>query len=152
MFDSTVPSNIPARKATHIAVYYNGLYKADPTEVSRLFPTARIYWIDVLGTAPKQCSILDIETGDANPNMVPDWVEARLEDEPNWLCRLYSNLSTWPDVKAFAGKLPVVQRAQIRYWIANPTEKAHLVPGSDATQYFWGATYDLSQLGPRWDS
>jgi hypothetical protein len=153
MIDSTTPGAIP-QSADRVALYFNGRFAATQDQAAR-FTQARVYWIDVLNTSPAACSILDIESGDASPADVPGWVAARLEAHPGAVCRLYSNLSTWPAVKAAVADMPGDHRAQVRYWIANPTGIWHLVPGSDATQYAFspgGINIDLSAVGPRWDS
>ncbi len=40
-------------------------------------------------------------------------------------------------------------QARIRWWIANPTGYPHLVPGSDATQWYWGSSVDISTATSR---
>ena len=57
--------------------------------------------------------------------------------------------SEWPAVKAAVGKLPAKMRSHVRYWIADPTGTPHIVPGSDATQWYWGSSYDISKATPR---
>lgn len=146
MYDSTTPFEIPRETSQYIAIYFNGRFAASESEVQAQYPKARIYTIDVLNDAPKQCSILDIETGDATPDDVPGWVDARMDGNPGFICRLYCNLSTWPAVKAKVATLGKAARTHVRYWIANPTGVAHIVPGSDATQYFWGLDYDMSLM------
>jgi hypothetical protein len=39
-------------------------------------------------------------------------------------------------------------RARIRWWIADPTGTPHIVPGSNATQWYWGTGYDESTALP----
>jgi hypothetical protein len=39
-------------------------------------------------------------------------------------------------------------RTQVRWWIADPTGHPHLVPGSQATQWYWGENYDISTAEP----
>jgi hypothetical protein len=58
-------------------------------------------------------------------------------------------LSEWPSVQAACATLPASMRSRIRWWIADPTGVPHIVPGSDATQWFWGANYDISTATPR---
>ena len=58
MYDSA-PHIFPPT-ATTVALYVNGLYRFDPERVRSEWET--VLWIDVLGTAPGQASILDIET------------------------------------------------------------------------------------------
>ena len=146
MYDSTDPAGIP-HGATVAALYHNGRFAATPAE-ARQFPVH--LWIDVLGTAPDACSILDIETGDATPETVLAWVPARLAALPGSHCRLYCNLSTWPAVKRAVAQLTSAERAAVMYWVANPTGVAHLVPGSAATQYLWTPGFDESVFAPGW--
>jgi hypothetical protein len=133
--------------ATSVALYVNGLY----TWTRPLAHAwTKVLWIDVLGTAPGQASILDVETGDARPADVPGWCSARLAAVPDSLLRLYCNLEKWPAVRAEVAALPADARARVRYWIANPTGSPHLVPGSAATQWSWGEDWDTSSYGPGW--
>lgn len=149
MYDSVDPGKIPAT-AEKVALYRNGLYAADPATWGDKWP--RVYWIDVLGNDPVNASILDVETGDAHPYQVSSWCDERLADHPDWLCRIYCNLSTWPAVKSQVATMPQNQRRQVRYWIANPTGQRHYVPGSAATQYEWAENWDLSAVRPSWDT
>ncbi len=147
MYDSTQPWLIPA-DAECVALYVNGLYAATEAEARRFH--GRVLWIDVLGSDAAKASCLDIETGDATPDHVPDWVRARLDAVPGSKCRLYCNRSTWPAVKAKVAGMDAAHRASVRYWIADPTGHEHLVPGSAATQYAWEADYDVSAFSPQW--
>ena len=149
MYDSTDPAEIPPG-AQVAALYRNGRFAATPAQARR-FPV--VLWIDVLGTAPESCSILDIETGDATPDTVLSWVPARLGSHTGAHCRLYCNLSTWPAVRQAVASITGItadERASIMYWIANPTGTPHLVPGSDATQYLFGLGFDESAFLPGW--
>lgn len=140
MYDSTMPHHIPGGAVA--CLYINGNWKASATDASRF---SRVLWIDVNGEDPSQASILDIENGDATPGHVPAWCQARVNAVPGTLLRLYCNISTWPEVKAAVRSMGTDLRGRVRYWIANPTGVAHLVPGSSATQYFWGQNYDESE-------
>ena len=146
MYDSTMPGAIPA-DAQLVALYRNGRF-AVTAQQGAMFP-ARL-WIDVLGTDAATASVLDIETGDATPDTVRTWCPAREAAHPYSVDRLYCNLSTWPAVRAAVAELTGAQQARVRYWIANPTGAAHLVPGSDATQYLWTPGFDVSAYGPAW--
>jgi hypothetical protein len=37
---------------------------------------------------------------------------------------------------------------QVRWWIADPTGTPHIVPGADATQWYWGHSYDITTARP----
>lgn len=54
------------------AYYYNGEFARTPYS-----PGPGRVWIDVLNNAPKQCSWLDVERGDAKPGDVGAWLDAR---------------------------------------------------------------------------
>jgi hypothetical protein len=144
MYDAVDWWQIP-RDAAYIAAYSNGEFAADFAALAKTYPKAWVFHIDVLGTDP-DAGIKDIETGDITVGSVRSVVMERADKHPGFLIRLYCNLSTWPGVKAeVAGLSNEVQR-NIRYWIANPFTPAHIVPGSSATQYNWGRTYDTSEI------
>jgi hypothetical protein len=42
-------------------------------------------------------------------------------------------------------------RSRIRWWVADPTGVPHIVPGSSATQWYWGSSYDESMAAPNLD-
>lgn len=145
MYDSTRPNLIPSG-SLGIAIYGNGLYKANYDEIKAQFPDARIWLIDVLGNG-YDCGILDVETGDATPGMIYQWCDER-EIQHDWevLNRIYCNLSTWPTVKSYVAMMPARLRSTVRYWVADWTGQPHLVPGSDATQYENTIDWDLSYI------
>jgi hypothetical protein len=145
MYDSTRPDLIPAG-GLYIAIYGNGDYAADRAAVQAAHPQADIYSIDVMNTDPGGCSIADVENGDMKPSDIPGWVERRLQAHPGALCRVYCNISTWPACKAEVARLAGDKRAQVRWWIADPTGTAHEVDGADATQWYWGDDWDESLI------
>jgi hypothetical protein len=143
MYDSVLPSALPA---DHVAaVYLTGNYAASPAQVAG---HKTVVWIDTTAANP-EASALDIEPGDATPSQAATWAWQRLHAHPNALARLYSSQSDWPAVKAAVATLPARMRSHIRYWIADPTGSPHILPGSDATQWYWGKTYDISSVTPR---
>ena len=105
-------------------------------------------WIDVTGYN-HNASVLDVEPGDATPSLAASWAWHRLKDRPTALARIYTMRSEWPAVQAAVAKLPAKMRSHVRYWIADPTGTPHIVPGSDATQWYWGSSYDISSATPR---
>jgi hypothetical protein len=148
MYDSTTPWLIPA-SADYIAVYFNGLYAADLAKIEHQFPHARVFKIDVLGNAPAECGIADVENGDMTVADIPGWCGRRLQACPGTLCRLYCNRSTWPGAQLAVGKLTEAERDAVRWWIADPTGQAHQLDGADATQWYWGSgasNWDVSEL------
>jgi hypothetical protein len=162
MRDSTTPvASIQPGTTDRIAAYWNGLFAANFDELQRVFSGVRLYGIDVLGTDPHKASVADVEKFDMTPDSLAEWIPARLDagpqdghGEPTWLARPYCNLSTWPSVRAVVARLDAKYRRQVRYWIANPTGIRHLVPGSAATQFWWGSSsdnFDISDVDPSWD-
>jgi hypothetical protein len=143
MYDSVMPSAFP--DGSVVATYATGNYAASPAQVAG---HKTVVWIDTTGTYP-EASALDIEPGDATPAQAASWAWQRLHAHPNALARLYSSKAEWPAVQAAVAKLPARMRSHIRYWIADPTGSPHILPGSDATQWYWGPTYDISSATPR---
>jgi hypothetical protein len=56
--------------------------------------------------------------------------------------------SEWAAAQASIASLPHWQQHHVRWWIADPTGTPHVVPGSDATQWYWGTHYDISTVNP----
>jgi hypothetical protein len=143
IFDSTTPEAIPGHPV--IATYVDGPH---PTPASEVAGRRRVLWIDIDGTDPA-APVLDVEPGCATPSIAATWVQARLAAEPGALAILYTMRSEWPAVQAAVATLPSRMRSQIRWWIADPTGYPHVLPGSDATQWYWGPSYDISTATPR---
>lgn len=143
IYDSVTPSALPRHNAA--ATYATGNYAASPSEVAG---HKTVMWIDVTGY-DHSASVLDVEPGDATPSMAATWAWHRLHDNPKALARIYTMRSQWPAVKAAIGHLSANMRSHVRYWIADPTGSPHIVPGSDATQWYWGKSYDISTATPR---
>jgi hypothetical protein len=57
-------------------------------------------------------------------------------------------LSDWPAVKSAIATLPASMQHRVQWWIADPTGHAHIVPGAQATQWYWGPNYDISSAAP----
>jgi hypothetical protein len=143
MYDSVEPLAIP--RGHVIATYATGPFAVPASQLAGRGP---IVWIDTIGSDPG-ASALDIEPGDATPAIAAAWADNRLSHRPHALAVLYTSLSEWPAVKADVAALPKSIQARVRWWIADPTGVPHLVPGSDATQWYWGSTYDISTVLPR---
>jgi hypothetical protein len=126
-----------------IATYATGGYAVAAAAVASR-PTI---WIDTQGTDPG-ASVLDIEPGDATPAMAATWVAQKLAQDPNARARLYTMRSEWPAVQAAIATLPSWMQAHVRWWIADPTGVPHMVPGANATQWYWGQSYDISTANP----
>jgi hypothetical protein len=141
-YDSTTPAEIPAHQ--QIAAYADGEYAVDRSSVS---DPAQVIWIDVNG-GDTNATALDVEPGDATPSEVAGWVRARLTAHPGAVAIVYTMRSDWAAAKASVATLPASMRDQVRWWIADPTGQPHIVPGSQATQWYWGPDYDINSAVP----
>jgi hypothetical protein len=146
IYDSVTPGSVPSGK--QIATYANGHYAASWSEVRGRH---NVLWIDTNGSNPG-ANVLDVEPGDATPTKAANWVQHRLTNEPNAIAIVYTMRSEWQQVKDAVGHLPGRMQSHVRYWIADPTGYKHLVPGSSATQWYWGANYDISTVLPEFQS
>lgn len=129
MYDSVTVSEIPSG-AQAVAGYVGGKF---PTFNSLLhdFPHAKHFSIAVNSHEDAEC--LDIETGDATPDLAPQWVR-RQHDRGVKRPVVYANTSTMPAVLqalTHAG----IHRSEYRVWTAHYTGSPHIEFGSDATQY-----------------
>ncbi|HEY2550643.1 MAG TPA: hypothetical protein VGI64_08700 [Streptosporangiaceae bacterium] len=143
IYDSVTPSAIPAHRP--VATYATGSY-AQPASAVAGHHT--VLWIDTNGSDP-HASVLDVEPGDATPSTAASWAFHRLKENPDALARIYTMRSEWPATQAAIHHLPGWMHAHIRWWIADPTGVPHIVPGSDATQWYWGSHFDISTASPR---
>jgi hypothetical protein len=141
IYDSVTPTQIPQGQVT--ATYATGGYAVPASVVAG----RQVIWIDTLGTDPA-ASALDVEPGDATPAVAASWAFHKLSADPNGDARIYTMISEWPAVKAAIATLPPAMQAHVHYWIADPTGVAHVVPGSSATQWYWGKSYDISTAIP----
>jgi len=124
---------------------------ARPVPASAVAGRKQVLWIDTLATDPAGSGALDVEPGCATPSQVPGWVSGRLKAHPHQTAIIYMSLSEWPQVQADVASLPASMRSRIRWWVADPTGVPHIVPGSSATQWYWGSTYDESMAAPDFD-
>jgi hypothetical protein len=143
VYDSVIPSAIPAHHVA--AVYATGPFAASQSQLAGKGP---VVWIDTIGSDPA-ASALDVEPSDATPSVAATWAYNRLSTRPHAVARIYTMISEWPAVKAAIAGLPHNMQSHIRWWIADPTGVAHIVPGSAATQWYWGSSYDISTAAPR---
>jgi len=142
IYDSVTPSAIPAGKAA--AVYANGSYQASTAQVAG---HGKVLWIDVKGSNPR-ADVLDVEPGDATPGGAAAWVKAKLTRDPGATAVIYTFKAAWGPTIAHIATLPKTMQAHVKYWIADPTGTAHILPGAAATQWYWGAHYDISSAKP----
>lgn len=141
MYDTITPEDIPPQ-AQAVSGYVNGRW---PTfnRAAEMFPRARHLSITVMASADADC--LDVENGDATPEECAGWVirqHKRGKARP-WL---YCNLSTLPAVLENL-KAAGIKRGTFVIWTADPTNKAHITKGADATQWGWhalGRNLDIS--------
>lgn len=137
-YDSVTPSALPAGQPA--AVYADGTYAASPSQVNG-HPS--VFWIDTNGS-DTHAGVLDVEPGDATPAQAAQWVDAKLSAHPTDIAVIYTMISDWGQVKADVAQLPASMQSHVQYWIADPTGYPHLVPGSTATQWYWGSSIDES--------
>lgn len=142
-YDSVLPGAIPAHQIA--AVYATGPYAASHSAVAG---RSTVMWIDVTGS-DTAASALDTEPTDATPQQAATWAWNRLHRYPHALARIYTMISEWPQVQSLVSGYPANIRDRIRWWIADPTGVPHMVPGADATQWYWGTGYDISTASPR---
>ena len=141
IYDSVTPQLIP--QGQNVATYATGGYAVPASQVAG----RNVLWIDTQGTDPG-AQALDVEPGDATPSIAASWAFHKLSAAPGGVARIYTYLSEWPAVKAAIATLPQQMQSHIRYWIADPTGYNHVVPGSDATQWYWGKNWDISTATP----
>ncbi|MGB6455709.1 MAG: hypothetical protein WBH47_14630, partial [Streptosporangiaceae bacterium] len=142
IYDSVTPSSIPAGQQA--AVYADGSYAASAGQVAG---HANTLWIDTNGSDPR-ANALDVEPGDATPQQAGTWVAQKLTSTPNQVAIVYTMRSDWPAVQAAVGQLPTWMQSHVRWWIADPTGAPHMVPGANATQWYWGQNYDITMANP----
>jgi hypothetical protein len=143
LYDSVTPSSLPSSSQA-VAVYANGSYAAQPAQVGQRGLTL---WIDTNGSDP-HADVLDVEPGDATPAEAAAWVQQKLDASPNSTAIIYTMKSDWGAVQQAVSQLAWWMPSHTKYWIADPTGVPHLVPGSDATQWYWGQNYDISTALP----
>lgn len=142
IYDSVTPSSIPA--GAQAAVYSDGSYAASPSQVAGHPNTL---WIDTNGSNPN-ANALDVEPGDATPQQAASWVQQKLTGSPDQTAIVYTMRSEWQATKDAISALPPQMQSHVKWWIADPTGVNHVVPGSDATQWYWGQNYDVTTANP----
>jgi hypothetical protein len=127
-----------------VATYSTGRYAASSAQVAGRGP---VLWIDTTGT-DYAASALDVEPGNVGPSQAATWAYHRLSSDPNAIAHIYTYRNEWPAVQAAIAALPAWMQARVHWWIADPTGVPHIVPGSTATQWYWGSNYDISTALP----
>jgi hypothetical protein len=98
MYDSTILQDIP-HSAQLVGVYGNGRYAVNISELNELFPDHSTHvLIDVSGTDAEFCDVLDVESGDATPEMCPAWIRQRLSAGRH--ATIYCARDTIPAIRA----------------------------------------------------
>lgn len=143
MYDAVTPANIPA-SAEVVAGYVDGHYAWKPADWAR-FPHALKVRIAVFPST-NDGDVLDVEPGDATPAQAPGWV-ARRRAAGHPRPTVYCSRSAWPAVRAEFARQRVPEPD---YWIADYTGRAHLLPGSVATQWTDAGPYDVSITNGVW--
>jgi hypothetical protein len=143
IYDSVIPAAIPSAQKS-VATYATGPFAVPSSQVTG---RRAVLWIDTRGY-DFEASVLDVEPGDATPAVAASWAWHRLKAHPNGVARIYTMINEWPAVQAAVASFPARMRSRIHWWIANPTGTPHLVPGSDATQWYWGSHYDITTAAP----
>lgn len=142
VYDSVTPSQIPAGQP--VATYADGGYAVNPANVAA---RSHVTWIDTNGSDPKAAA-LDVEPGDATPQMAAQWAWQKLHNAAGQVAVIYTYRAEWPATQAAIATLPQAMQHQVRWWIADPTGVPHVVPGAQATQWYWGHNYDISTALP----
>jgi hypothetical protein len=142
VYDSVTPQTIPGNPV--VATYADG---PNPDTPAMVAGRTNVIWISITGLDPN-ASALDIEPGCASPSQAASWVSSRLRIHPHGVAILYTMISDWGAVQANVASLPAWMQSHIRWWIADPTGTPHIVPGSQATQWYWGPNYDISTALP----
>jgi hypothetical protein len=149
VYDSVTPGSLPSNQSA--AVYADGAYAASASQVSsQMAGHHSVLWIDTNGS-DANANVLDVEPGDATPAGAATWVQAHLAKQPHSVAIVYTMRSDWSAVQASIGGLPSWEQSHVRYWIADPTGSPHVVPGSSATQWYWGSNYDISTANPNFE-
>ena len=146
IYDSVSPSSIPS--GHQVATYVNGAYAASASAVAG---RGNVLWIDTNGS-DTHANALDVEPGDATPAGAAAWVQAKLDASHNSIAIVYTMISDWQAVKDSVAGLPHWMQSQVRYWIADPTGVPHVLPGANATQWYWGNSYDITTANPGFES
>ena len=142
IYDSVTPSAIPS--GHEVATYADGHFAASPAQVAG----KKVLWIDTNGSDPR-ANALDVEPGDATPAGAATWASHKLHADPHGQAIIYTMESDWSAAKsAVRATLPASLQSHVRWWIADPTGVPHVVPGSSATQWYWGTNYDITTAHP----
>ena len=142
MYDDINADNIPA-DATVMAGYVDGQWPSYAPMKTR-FPNARVFSITVYNG---DADILDVETGDATPDMVPAWV-TRQRNAGRPIVIVYCNRSNYPAV------VQACLNANVRVppiWLAQYDNDPTIPDYAAGKQYQSTPNYDVSSIDTaRW--
>lgn len=147
MYDSTTASDIPA-KALMVMGYGNGSFAWSADDWAR-FPHARKVHIDINGTHPGSCGVLDWEHGDVQrASTLRSWVQVRHNLVGPHSATIYSSKSSLEELQ------DALQGLEWHWFAADPTGKPHRLTlrgkTAIAVQYAWpprsGGHFDLSAV------
>ncbi len=142
IYDSVTPSAIPA--GHEVATYADGSFAASPSSMTG----KKVLWIDANGSDPRAAAV-DAEPGDVTPGGAASWAAQKLHADPSGQAIIYTMRSEWSAAQAAVRTaVPSAEQSHVRWWIADPTGVPHVVPGSSATQWYWGSNYDISTATP----
>jgi hypothetical protein len=142
IYDSVTPSAIPAGHEE--ATYADGPFAVSPSSMAG----KNVLWIDTNGSDPR-ANALDVEPGDVTPAGAGNWAAQKLHADPSGQAIIYTMKSEWSAAQAAVrSAVPAGEQSHVRWWIADPTGVPHVVPGSSATQWYWGSNYDISTATP----
>jgi hypothetical protein len=140
MYDAVNLDNLP-NDADLYAGYTSGHWPTFGALAER-FP-CKVY-VSIAVNASHNAMVLDVESGDATPSQVPEWVlrQRVLGGIPT----VYCSTSVWPSVIAACRAAHV---ALPQWWEAHYDGISQLSPGSIAKQFKTGA-YDVSVVADDW--
>lgn len=144
MYDSVDPKRIPAG-ADLVAGYGNGIFRWPDGALSRFkSPDLAHAMIDVNGSDPDGCGVLDVERFDATNNHAGAWIARRVELGRRAVC--YTSLSNAAALIEAIGSL----REHASLWLADWTGQPHKVDISAmhvvAVQFRNTPQFDLSAV------
>lgn len=136
MFDAVNVDAIP-RRAPHVAGYVDGYDNV--AALRKRFPKAIVTTISVDGN---EADVLDVEKGAASVASAPAWVKRMraLGRRPI----VYISLASWQTIQA---EFRTQKVDEPFWWIADWTNKRHLINGTVATQWIskqW--EFDVSRV------
>jgi hypothetical protein len=142
IYDSVTPSAIPSGHEE--ATYADGPFAVSPSAMAG----KKVLWIDTNGSDPR-ANALDVEPGDVTPAAAGSWAAQKLHADPSGQAIIYTMKSDWSAAQAAVrSAVPASEQSHVRWWIDDPTGVPHVVPGSSATQWYWGSNYDISTATP----